>query len=129
METNCMNELFGTAETNKVQIYTKTDKENTSILVTENNKDIHFAQVLDISELTGIQRAASFIKTTYENPVTEIFADTVRMQDVLNDPFIQRCHISPRMGLYPDEFLQNRCERMLKTKYIDFVIKTKNFIR
>jgi len=114
METACMNELFGSHKQMIVQIYTKTDGMNTSILVARNNT-VYYKNVIDVSELTGIQRAVSFVRHELDADTTEIYPDKVDIKEVLKDEFVSHCGKNPVKGENPNEQMVKMCETDLQS--------------
>ena len=95
------------------QLYVKTDGDNTSVIVAKHG-DIYFRNVLDVPEITGIQRGASFVKHHLDVDQTEIYPDKLDANDVLKDAYIRYCRIKAVKGTTPDEKLQKACTQELQ---------------
>lgn len=114
METSCMNELFGRSEYMIAQIYVKTSEDDTSMVVSNEEGDIYFQDVLDVPEITAIQRCASFVKHNLKVDGTEIYPDKLG-PEILNDVFINYCRVNHKMGDNPNPKTQKACENNLIT--------------
>lgn len=101
METECMNELFGSYKPMIAQVYVKSDGDNTAILVARDNT-IYFNEVIDTPEITGIQRGVSFVKHNLDSDVTEIYTDKLNVDEVLNDVYINYCKVNAVRGENPN---------------------------
>ena len=102
METECMNELFGRSEYMIAQVYVKSDDDNTAIIVARGDT-IYFNQVLDVPEITGIQRGISFVKHELDADATEIYPDKLKIDDVLKDVYINYCQVGACKGENPNQ--------------------------
>lgn len=99
----------------KAQIYVKSNEDHTSIVVgSENN--VYFQQVLEVPEITGIQRGVSFVKHNLDADVTEIYPDKLG-KEVLDDAYINYCNVNPIMGTEPIEKAVKLCESKLAVYY------------
>lgn len=115
METRCLNELFGKEKEKMItQIYTKTAGDYTSIVVSNDRGNLYFEDVLEVPELTGIQRGASFVKHHLDSDKTEIYPDKVSESEIMNDAFIRVCRINPEMGNNPHKGAKKCCESNLQ---------------
>ena len=110
METECMNELFGKSVTRIAQVYVKRDEENdfTSIVVASNG-NCYFRDVLDVPEITGIQRGVSFVKHDLDADFTEIYPDKMDINEVLQDAYIRYCKVHPIAGKSPNKEMKELC--------------------
>lgn len=112
LETSCMNELFGRREPMKAQVYVKSDDTNTSILVARGNT-VYFKDVLDVPEITGIQRGVSFVKHELDTDTTEIYPDKLDVNEVLKDVYINYCKVGAVAGIAPNDKMLKLCETEL----------------
>ena len=101
METSCMNELFGRNEYMIAQVYVKSDYDNTAIIVARGN-NVYFQEVLNVPEITGIQRGVSFVKHHLDVDKTEIYPDKLNVDDVLKDVYINYCRVNVCKGDNPN---------------------------
>lgn len=99
----------------KAQIYVKSTEDYTAVVVSNHTGDIYFRDVLEVPELTGIQRGASFVKHQLDAESTEIFTDKLKAEEVLQDAYINWCRINARKGEQRNEQVNNRCEMELQT--------------
>lgn len=67
------------------QIYTKTNGDYTSILVTNEKAEVYFRDVLEIPELTGVQRGVSFVKHQLDVEKTELYPDKLKAEELLKE--------------------------------------------
>jgi hypothetical protein len=112
LETQCMNELFGTSEKMIVKIYVKSQEDVTSMLVTSRG-NVYFQDVLDVPEITGIQRCVSFIKHQLDADITEIYPDKLNPDEVLKDVYINYSKINHCIGENPNEKALTQCSNNL----------------
>lgn len=112
LETSCMNELFGSYKPTKAQVYVKSDDTNTSILVARGNT-VYFKDVLDVPEITGIQRGVSFVKHELDTDITEIYPDKLDVNEVLKDVYINYCKVGAVAGIEPNDKMLKLCETEL----------------
>lgn len=113
LETQCMNELFGTREKMIAKIYVKSQDDITSILVASKG-NVYFQDVLDVPEITGIQRCVSFVKHQLDADITEIYPDKLNPEDVLKDVYINWCKVNAVQGYNPEEKHLNLCKTNLQ---------------
>lgn len=99
----------------KAQIYVKSTEDYTAVVVSNNTGDIYFRDVLEVPELTGIQRGASFVKHQLDAESTEIFTDKLKPEEVLKDAYINWCRINARKGENRNEQADERCKIELQT--------------
>lgn len=95
------------------QVYVKSTEDITSIIVADNDK-IYFHDVIDVPEITGIQRGVSFVKHNLNVDSTEIFTDKLNVDDVLNDAYIRYCKVNAIKGIERNEQADNRCATELQ---------------
>ena len=112
LETQCMNELFGTREKMIAKIYVKSQDDITSILVASKG-NVYFHDVLDVPEITGIQRCVSFVKHQLDADITEIYPDKLKPEDVLKDAYINWCNVNAVQGTNPEEKHLKLCKTNL----------------
>ena len=112
LETQCMNELFGTREKMIAQVYVKSLNDVTSMLVTSRG-NVYFQDVLDVPEITGIQRCVSFVKHRLDADITEIYPDKLNPEDVLKDAYINWCNVNAVQGANPEEKHLKQCKTNL----------------
>lgn len=98
----------------KAQIYVKSTEEFTAVVVSNHTGDIYFRDVLEVPELTGIQRGASFVKHQLDAESTEIFTDKLKAEEVLKDAYINWCKINARKGETRNEKADERCKMELQ---------------
>lgn len=115
MECECMNELFGSNRIMIAQVYVRTDGENTAILVARDNT-IYFNDVIDVPEITGIQRGVSFVKHELDVDRTEIYTDKLDVDEVLKDAYINYCKVNAVRGETPNEKMVKACASALAVK-------------
>lgn len=112
LETQCMNEMFGTREKIIAKIYVKSQEDITSILVASKG-NVYFQDVLDVPEITGIQRCVSFVKHQLAVDTTEIYPDKLNPEDVLKDAYINWCKVNAVQGTNPEEKHIKQCKTNL----------------
>lgn len=112
LETQCMNELFGTREKMIAKIYVKSQDDITSMLVASKG-NVYFHDVLDVPEITGIQRAVSFVKHQLDADITEIYPDKLNPEDVLKDVYINWCKVNAVQGHNPEDKHLKQCKTNL----------------
>jgi hypothetical protein len=112
LETQSMNELFGTSEKMIVKIYVKSQEDVTSMLVTSRG-NVYFQDVLDVPEITGIQRCVSFVKHQLDADITEIYPDKLNPDEVLKDVYINWCKVNAVQGTNPEGKHLNLCKTNL----------------
>ena len=96
------------------QIYVKTNVGYTSMLVSNDKGNIYFQDVLDVQEITAIQRCASFVKHELDYDSTEIYPDTLG-KEILEDSYIKYCQINATIGENPCEKSKKQCINNLST--------------
>lgn len=94
------------------QIYVKSNEDYTSMLVCNDKGNIYFQDVLDVPEITGIQRCVSFVKHQLDADTTEIYPDKLN-SDILDDAYIKYCKVKPEMGKNPLKKAQDECTKNL----------------
>ena len=114
IETACMNELFGKSEQHTAQVYVKSSEDYTSVLVVK-GKDIYFRDVLEVPELTGIQRGVSFVKHQLKSEKTELYPDKLKAEEVLQDVYIKYCKVNAVKGENRNPDADKRCSMELQT--------------
>lgn len=97
------------------QIYVKSNDDFTSMLVCNDKGTVYFQDVLDVPEITGIQRCASFVKHQLDADKTEIYPDKLG-KDILSDVYINYCKIKHCWGENPCLKAQKQCESNLSIK-------------
>lgn len=97
------------------QIYVKSNEDYTSMLVCNDKGTIYFQDVIDVPEITGIQRCVSFVKHHIDFDKTEIFPDKLG-KEVLDDVYINYCKVKPVWGENPCPKAQKQCESNLAVK-------------
>lgn len=95
------------------QIYTATDGENTSVLVSNEKGNVYFSDVLETPEITGIQRGVSFVKHNIVFDKTEIYPDKISSDEVMNDAYINFCKVKHSIGSEPNEKSIKQCKQIL----------------
>lgn len=98
----------------KAQIYVKSTEDYTAVVVSNHKGDIYFRDVLEVPEITGIQRGVSFVKHQLDADSTEIFTDKLNADDVLNDAYIRYCKVNAIKGIERNEQADNRCTTELQ---------------
>lgn len=98
----------------KAQIYVKSTEDYTAVVVSNHTGDIYFRDVLEVPELTGIQRGASFVKHQLDAESTEIFTDKLKAEEVLKDAYINWCKINAIKGETRNEQADERCKMELQ---------------
>lgn len=105
-----MNELFDSGVRKMIaQIYVKNEEDYTSIVVSNDKGTIYFEDVMEVPEITGIQRGASFVKHQLDSDRTEIYPDKLKTKDIDNDVYINYCKINAVIGDRPNESARQRC--------------------
>lgn len=99
----------------KAQIYVKSTDDYTAVVVSNDKGSIYFRDVIEVPELTGIQRGASFVKHQLDAETTEIFTDKLNADDVLKDVYINWCKINAIKGAKRNEQADQRCTMELQT--------------
>lgn len=112
LECECMNELFGRNETMIAQVYVKSDEDNTALIVARDNT-VYFQDVIDVPEITGIQRAVSFVKHHLDVDKTEIYTDKLNVDEVLKDVYINYCKVNVCKGNNPNPKMVKAAESSL----------------
>lgn len=112
LETQCMNELFGTMEKMIAQVYVKSLNDVTSMVVASRG-NVYFQDVLDVPEITGIQRCVSFVKHQLDADITEIYPDKLNPDEVLKDVYINWCKVNAVQGTNPEGKHLNLCKTNL----------------
>lgn len=97
------------------QIYVKSTEDYTSMLVCNDKGTIYFQDVLDVPEITGIQRCVSFVKHNIDFDKTEIYPDKLG-DEILDDTYIRYCKIKPEIGKNPLKSAKEACQRNLNQK-------------
>jgi len=97
------------------QIYVKSTEDYTSMLVCNDKGNIYFQDVLDVPEITGIQRCVSFVKHQLDADTTEIYPDKLG-KEVLDDTYIHFCNINTVWGENPCEKAKKQCASNLAVK-------------
>lgn len=109
-DCDIMNELFDCGRKEMIaQIYVKNVEDYTSIVVSNDKGNIYFEEVMEVPELTGIQRGASFVKHQLDSDRTEIYPDKLKTKDIENDVYINYCKINAIIGDNPNEEAKKRC--------------------
>ena len=97
------------------QIYVKSNEDYTSMLVCNDKGTIYFQDVIDVPEITGIQRCVSFVKHHIDFDKTEIYPDKLG-KEVLDDVYINYCKVKAVWGENPCLSAQTECARNLNQK-------------
>ena len=97
------------------QIYVKSNDDFTSMLVCNDKGTIYFQDVIDVPEITGIQRCVSFVKHHIDFDKTEIYPDKLG-KEVLDDAYIRWCKVKPVIGENPCQKAQTECIRNFNQK-------------
>jgi hypothetical protein len=97
------------------QIYTKTNGDYTSILVTNEKAEVYFRDVLEIPELTGVQRGVSFVKHQLDVEKTELYPDKLKAEEQLKDIYINWCMVNAVAGENRNLEADKRCTMELQT--------------
>ena len=100
-------------EINKAQVYVKSSGDSTSVVVASGDK-LYFHDVLNVPEITGIQRGVSFVKNQLDADVTEIYPDKLEKYDILKDAYINYCNINPCIGEEPNKDMIKLCKMKLQ---------------
>lgn len=95
------------------QIYVKCNDDYVSMLVCKGDV-IYFQDVLDVPEITAIQRCASFVKHNLNSEDTEIFPDKLG-KEITDDVFINYCKINAKIGETPNPKMVTACQSRLIT--------------
>ena len=90
-------------------IYTKVSGDYTSILVSNDKGNVYFQDVMEVPELTGVQRAASFVKHQLDSERTEIYPDKLKKEEIEKDVYINYCKINAKVGDTPNEEAKRIC--------------------
>ena len=96
------------------QVYVKSSEDYTSVLVVK-GKDVYFRDVLEVPELTGIQRGVSFVKNYFNVDKTEIYPDKLKPEEVLQDAYINYCKVNAVKGENRNPEADKRCAMELST--------------
>lgn len=99
----------------KAQIYVKSVDDYTSIVVSNDKGSVYFRDVLEVPELTGIQRGVSFVKHQLDADSTEIFPDKLDADEVLKDVYINWCKVNAIKGVNRNSDAEKRCSMELST--------------
>lgn len=94
------------------QVYVKSQEDVTSMVVASRG-NVYFQDVLDVPEITGIQRCVSFVKHQLDADITEIYPDKLKPEDVLKDVYINWCKVNAVQGHNPEEKHLNLCKTNL----------------
>lgn len=113
LETQCMNEMFGVNEKMIAKIYVKSLNDITSMVVASHG-NVYFQDVLDVPEITGIQRCVSFVRHHLDSDKTEIYPDKLNPEDVLKDAYIRWCNVNAVQGKDPEKKHLNLCKTNLQ---------------
>lgn len=95
------------------QIYTASNDDNTSILVCNDKGNIYFTDILDVPEITGIQRGVSFVKHNIDFDKTEIYPDKLDSEYIMKDAYINYCKVKHSIGTRPIESAVQQCKQNL----------------
>lgn len=98
----------------KAQIYVKSTDDYTSVVVSNDKGSVYFRDVLEVPELTGIQRGVSFVKHQLDADSTEIFPDKLNADEVLKDTFINYCKVNAIAGTNRNETADKYCTTELQ---------------
>lgn len=105
-----MNELFDSGVRKMIaQIYVKNEEDYTSIVVSNDKGTIYFEDVMEVPEITGIQRGASFVKHQLDSDRTEIYPDKLKKEEIEKDVYINYCKINAVIGDKLNESAKQRC--------------------
>lgn len=105
-----MNELFDSGVRKMIaQIYVKTADDYTSVVVSNDKGNIYYQNVLEVPEITGIQRGVSFVKHQLDVDKTEIYPNKLKQDEILNDAYIRYCKINAEIGHNPNDEAKKRC--------------------
>ena len=85
------------------------------MLVSNDKGTIYFQDVIDVPEITGIHRCASFVKHQLDADKTEIYTDKLG-KEILNDVYLNYCKINHEWGENPCQKAQKQCESNLLIK-------------
>lgn len=94
------------------QVYVKSLNDVTSMVIASRG-NVYFQDVLDVPEITGIQRCVSFVKHHLATDVTEIYPDKLKPEEVLKDAYINWCNVNAVQGHNPEEKHLNLCKTNL----------------
>ena len=95
-------------------IYTKTSGDYTSIVVSNDKGNVYFRDVMEVPELTGIQRGASFVKHQLDSERTEIYPDKLKKEEIEKDVYINYCKINAVVGENPNQEALQECVRNIQ---------------
>lgn len=95
-------------------IYTKVSGDYTSILVSNDKGNVYFQDVMEVPELTGIQRGASFVKHQLDSERTEIYPDKLKKEEIEKDVYINYCKINAVVGANPNQEALQECVRNIQ---------------
>ena len=90
-------------------IYVKNAEDYTSVVVSNDKGSIYFQDVLEVPELTAIQRGVSFVKHQLDSDRTEIYPDKLKADEVMQDVYINYCKINAEIGKNPNDEAKKRC--------------------
>ena len=90
-------------------IYVKNAEDYTSVVVSNDKGSIYFQDVLEVPEITAIQRGASFVKHQLDSDRTEIYPDKLKADEVMQDVYINYCKINAVIGDNPNDEAKKRC--------------------
>lgn len=97
------------------QVYVKSSEDYTAVVVSNDSGSIYFREVLEVPELTGIQRGVSFVKHQLSSKKTEIYPDKLKAEEVLQDVYIQYCKVNAVKGENRNPDADKRCSMELST--------------
>lgn len=97
------------------QVYVKTNGDYTSILVTNEKADVYFKDILEVPELTGVQRGVSFVKHQLDAERTELYPDRLKADELLKDVYINWCKVNAVAGENRNPDADKRCAMELST--------------
>lgn len=96
------------------QIYVKNEEDYTSIVVSNDRGTIYFKDVMEVPEITGIQRGASFVKHQLDSDKTEIYPDKLKKEEIEKDVYINYCKINAVVGANPNQNALQECVRNIQ---------------
>lgn len=111
METSSMNELFGKGEDKVALVYTYSNDDVTSILVANTKGTVYFSDVIDVPEITGIQRGVSFVKHHLSFDRTEIYPLMTDHKLIQNDAYINYCKVNHSVVEEPNWEIYKKCKQ------------------
>lgn len=97
------------------QVYVKSSEDYTAVVVSNDNGDIYFREVLEVPELTGIQRGVSFVKHQLKSEKTELYPDKLKAEEVIQDVYIKYCKVNAIKGENRNPDADKRCSMELST--------------